>query len=102
MGAAVDRGLAQEGVLPGGLGCITSGLGHPSQDDRLPAVHRTASSCCMPTRWPSPRRTPPAGVVVTAPTCGSSGVLPAVLRYVAGDHGMPRQRRCCAPWPLPA
>ena len=36
-------------------------------------------------RWRSTRRTPSGGRVVTAPTNGAAGVIPAVLRYFR-DH----------------
>jgi len=35
MGAAIEQGLVQEGVLPGGLGVARTGLGDPPQDDDL-------------------------------------------------------------------
>jgi L-serine dehydratase len=33
------------------------------------------------TRWPSTKKTPPVGRVVTAPTNGAAGIVPAVLHY---------------------
>ncbi len=81
MMAAVDRGLATDGVLPGGL-----------------RLRRRARSVFIKARMQSRelRRTgllvayavavaeenAALGEVVTAPTCGSSGVLPAVLKYL--------------------
>ncbi|MBQ5531457.1 MAG: L-serine ammonia-lyase, iron-sulfur-dependent, subunit alpha [Kiritimatiellae bacterium] len=81
MDAAIERGLAADGVLPGGL--------------RLP---RKARSLYIKAKMQSGgmRRTgllaayahavaeenASLGVIVTAPTCGSCGVLPAVLRYM--------------------
>ncbi len=83
MRSSIDRGLRTEGVLPGRLG-----------------VERRAAA--MLQRWGSTRGTPSVGsgeftlasiyaiavaeenadggAVVTAPTCGSAGVLPACLR----------------------
>ena len=86
MMAAIDRGLSSDGVLPGGL--------------RLP---RKARSIYIKARMQSEnlRRTgllvayahavseenAALGEIVTAPTCGSCGVLPAVLRYLRDALG---------------
>lgn len=86
---AVRRGLAAEGVLPGGLGlsrkakllyekrCYNEG-----QDitmNRLIAAYAYAVS----------EENADEHVVVTAPTCGSCGVLPAVMYYMQFDRGFP-------------
>lgn len=86
MMSAVDRGLSADGVLPGGL--------------RLP---RKARSIYIKAKMQSEklRRTgllvayahavseenAALGEIVTAPTCGSCGVLPAVLRYLRDALG---------------
>lgn len=86
MMGAIDRGLAADGVLPGGL--------------RLP---RKARSIYIKAKMQSEklRRTgllvayahavseenAALGEIVTAPTCGSCGVLPAVLRYLRDALG---------------
>ncbi len=81
MGAAVERGLLREGVLPGGLGVAR----------RAWVIHRKMTIAgSAPNRFELlyayalavAEENASGGVVVTAPTCGSSGVLPAVLRYV--------------------
>lgn len=81
MGAAVERGLVQEGVLPGGLGLAR----------RAWVIHRKMTIAgSAPNRFELlyayalavAEENAAGGVVVTAPTCGSSGVVPAVLRYV--------------------
>ena len=86
MMAAVDRGLAADGVLPGGL--------------RLP---RKARAIYLKAKMQaeSMRRTgllvayahavseenAALGEIATAPTCGSCGVLPAVIRYLRESLG---------------
>ena len=78
---AIDRGLKQEGVLPGGLGVSR----------RAWVIHRKMTiDGSAPNRFELlyayalavAEENASGGVVVTAPTCGSSGVTPAVLRYV--------------------
>lgn len=81
MGEAIERGLNNEGVLPGGLGVsrkawafqrktVTAG----AHFDRPGFVSAYALAVA--------EENASGGIVVTAPTCGSSGVVPAVLRYV--------------------
>ncbi|HCS38419.1 MAG TPA: L-serine ammonia-lyase [Anaerolineaceae bacterium] len=78
---SINRGLISEGVLPGGLGVSrrarniyrkieTSGE-KLKKEGFLPAYAlAVAEENAMGER------------IVTAPTCGSAGILPAVLRYV--------------------
>jgi L-serine dehydratase len=82
MQAAIERGLNAEGALPGGLGLARKAWAFYRQiglsggksflsEGFLPAYALAVSE-----------ENASGGVVVTAPTCGSSGVLPAVLRHV--------------------
>ena len=82
MRAAIERGLQAEGVLPGGLGVgrkawmfyrkAAAGGAHLRRPGLLSAYALAVAE-----------ENASGGLVVTAPTCGSSGVLPAVLRYVS-------------------
>jgi L-serine dehydratase len=88
MCAAVERGLAAEGMLPGPLGLYRKArsflrksaiLAPEFANDALLAAYAYAvaeENAC-------------GGCVVTAPTCGASGVLPAVLFHL-------RRRLDCA------
>ncbi|HVN54406.1 MAG TPA: L-serine ammonia-lyase, iron-sulfur-dependent, subunit alpha [Anaerolineaceae bacterium] len=82
MQAAIDRGLRAEGVLPGGLRI----------QRRAWAFYRRAKTSGASFSTPGTiaayalavaEENASGGVVATAPTCGSSGVVPAGLRYVA-------------------
>jgi L-serine dehydratase len=77
----MDRGLNAEGVLPGGLGMPRKALSFyrralmtalPSQRLGLISAYALAVN----------EENASGGRVVTAPTCGSSGTLPAAFRYV--------------------
>ncbi len=81
MSSAIDRGLEQVGVLPGGLGLgrkshifnrKASLYGHQLKDNAKIWAYALAVS----------EENASGGMIVTAPTCGASGVLPAVLRYL--------------------
>jgi L-serine dehydratase len=82
MKLAMNRGLAAEGVLPGGLRlerrarsfhrkALQAGESPLARGARLGAYALAAAE-----------ENAAGGEIVTAPTCGSCGVLPAVLRYV--------------------
>ena len=87
MKAAIERGLSVTGVLPGGLGTqrraqIIYQRKHidespQTRENRLVSAYAFAVS----------EENAAGGVIVTAPTCGSSGVLPAVLRYMQESRG---------------
>ena len=80
MNAAIASGLRHEGVLPGGLN-----LARRAQDVYRKSRHfssdarRTAllSAYALAVN----EENAALGLIVTAPTCGSCGTLPAVLRY---------------------
>jgi L-serine dehydratase len=81
MQAAIERGLQTEGVLPGGLGLprkawvfyrqISVSGRNFLNEGLLPAYALAAAE-----------ENASGGIVVAAPTCGSCGIVPAVLRYV--------------------
>jgi len=81
MDAAIERGLRAEGALPGPLRLgrkaashlrKARGLAEPFRGSGVRAAYALAVS----------EENAAGGRVVTAPTCGASGVLPAVLRYL--------------------
>ena len=86
---AVERGLATEGVLPGGLGVVRKAkylyekrCYNESSDvtmNRLIASYAYAVS----------EENAAENIVVTAPTCGSCGVIPSMLYYMQHDRGFP-------------
>lgn len=78
----IHRGLEAEGVLPGGLGVPrkaasyhvrASGYAGSLKSRGLVYSYALATS----------EENASGGVIVTAPTCGSSGVLPAVLYHLS-------------------
>ncbi len=89
MEAAVERGLRAEGLLPGGLNVIRKAkylyekrCYNESSDvtmNRLIAAYVYAVS----------EENACENVVVTAPTCGSCGVIPGILYYMQHDRGFP-------------
>ena len=91
MQAAVERGLNSEGVLPGALGLPrkaatyyvkASGYKQTLQTRGLVYAYALAVS----------EENASGGTIVTAPTCGASGVLPAVLYHLAKGHNFSETR----------
>jgi len=87
---ALKRGLATEGALPGGLGVARKAL----------SLHRKASMFTPPLQqngllaayaYAVSEENASGGVIVTAPTCGACGVLPAVLHFLAQTIECTRQ-----------
>ncbi|MBY8828020.1 L-serine ammonia-lyase [Hephaestia mangrovi] len=83
MSACIDRGLTQDGVLPGGLGVRRRAR---ALHDRLNARGGPIEPADV-FEWVSlwalavNEENAAGGRVVTAPTNGAAGVIPAVLRY---------------------
>lgn len=78
---AIERGLNNEGVLPGGLGvkrkASTYYVKATGYRDSLQSRGRIYAYALA-----TSEENAAGGVIVTAPTCGSSGVLPAVLYHL--------------------
>ena len=80
MQAAMERGLKAEGVLPGGLGLARKAWAFYRKAN-LSGAHFKRQGILAAYALAVSEENASGGRIVTAPTCGSSGVLPAVLRY---------------------
>ena len=87
MKSSIHEGLVATGVLPGGLGTkrkarILFEKNHidesaQTRENRLVSAYAFAVS----------EQNAGGGVIATAPTCGSCGVLPSVLKYMQDTRG---------------
>jgi L-serine dehydratase len=79
MQEAIERGLATEGRLPGGIGVSRKArsLARKAELFDEPLERRGLLAAFA---FAVAEENAAGGIVVTAPTCGSSGVVPAVLR----------------------
>ena len=88
MCACVERGLTKSGVLPGGLALSRKAqtLYHENTKFEPALMHenRRVSAYALAAAEENAAN----GVVVTAPTCGASGIVPAVLYYMQTDCGV--------------
>ena len=89
MDDAVERGLATEGVLPGGLRLARKACNvHRKALALRQDISRTGLISAY--AYAVAEENAALGIVVTAPTCGSCGVLPAVMRYCRESRPMSR------------
>ncbi len=91
MKSAVERGIEAEGVLPGGLGVRRKAVSY--------YVHAAGYNSSLKSRGlvyayalAVSEENASGGEIVTAPTCGSCGVLPAVLYHLHTSKGFSEQR----------
>lgn len=85
MQSTIETGLQEEGVIPGGL--------HLRSKARQYFVRASSYKASLQSRGlviayalATAERNAMGGTIVTAPTCGSSGVLPAVLYHLKKNH----------------
>ena len=91
MQEAVERGINHEGVLPGQLGLqrkapiyYTKAKGYKANLQSSGLVYAYALAVS--------EENASGGIIVTAPTCGSCGVLPAVLYHLGHNHTFSEER----------
>ncbi len=92
MQAAILRGLTAEGVLPGKLGVLRKAktLFETVDREETPAQMEKRHLCAF--AFATSEENASGGTIVTAPTCGACGVLPAVLFYLSRMHGYSDKR----------
>lgn len=91
MKRAVERGIEAEGVLPGGLGVRRKAVSY--------YVHASGYAGSLKSRGlvyayalAVSEENASGGEIVTAPTCGSCGIVPAVLYHLHTSKGFSEQR----------
>ena len=89
MQEAVCRGLKAEGILPGGLGVTRKARILYETRCYNESADVTMNRVIAAYAYAVSEENADENVVVTAPTCGSCGVLPAVLYYMQHDRGFP-------------
>ncbi len=92
MKAAVERGLEAEGVLPGGLGLQRKALSTYQRTKGLRPGLQSRGYLFAYALAVAEENAASTGSIVTAPTCGAAGVLPAVLYYCYKHHDFTEKR----------
>ncbi|BCR35525.1 L-serine ammonia-lyase [Mariniplasma anaerobium] len=93
MTLAVEKGIHTRGILPGPLKMKRKAydLYHNLREDEYPEIseNRLVSSYAFAVS----EENASGGIIVTAPTCGAAGVLPAVLYYMNQKHKVVTKQR---------
>ena len=96
MKRAIAEGLSQDGVLPGGLNVQRKAryLYTQTPDEKIPALKEFQRIAAY--AYAVAEQNAGNGTVVTAPTCGACGVVPAVLKYAQDTKGFTDDQICRA------
>ncbi len=88
MKQSINEGLSATGTLPGGLGVQRKAkfLYEQELETEVPQVRECRIICAY--AYAVTEQNADNGTIVTAPTCGACGVLPAVLKYVQETRGL--------------
>ncbi len=92
MEQAILQGLTTSGTLPGGLEVERKAqyLWNQRHIDESEATRENRIVCAY--AFAVSEQNASGGTIVTAPTCGSCGVLPAVLKYEQEKRAIPTER----------
>ena len=85
MQSTIEQGLQNEGVIPGGL-CLKRKAATYYVKARSYKPSLQGRCFVMAYALATAEENAAGGMIVTAPTCGSSGVLPAVLYHLKNNH----------------
>ena len=94
MKQAISDGLQAEGVLPGGLNVQRKAkyLYQQKPGENIPALLEFQKIAAY--AYAVAEQNAGNGTIVTAPTCGACGVLPAVLKYAQDVRGYTDEQIC--------
>ena len=94
MKKSIKEGLAAEGILPGGLNVRRRAkeLYETTLAIREPALEEFQKIASF--AYAVAEQNASNGTIVTAPTCGACGVLPAVLKYAQDTKGYTDEQIC--------
>ena len=86
---AIQEGLTHSGVLPGGLNVERKAqyLFNQRHIDERPETRENRLVCAY--AFAVSEQNAGQGTIVTAPTCGACACLPAVLKYMQEEKGLP-------------
>ena len=84
---SVERGLSAEGILPGGLKLTRKAKYLYEKRCHNESLDVAMNRVIAAYAYAVSEENAAENIVVTAPTCGASGVLPAILYYMYHDRG---------------
>ena len=87
----VERGISAEGILPGGLNVRRKAKILYEKRCYNESADVTMNRVIAAYAYAASEENADENIVVTAPTCGSCGVIPAVFYYMEKDRGFPEE-----------
>jgi len=93
MKTSIIRGIASKGVLPGPLKLKRKAPELYSRDPNKEVMEITENRLVSAYAFAVSEENASGGIIVTAPTCGACGVLPAVLYYMHEKHDVITKER---------
>ena len=93
---AIDEGLKAEGVLPGGLNVQRKAKFLYEQEPKINEPSLVEFQRIAAYAYAVAEQNAGNGTIVTAPTCGACGIVPAVLKYAQETKGFTDQEICRA------
>ena len=88
---SIHRGLKADGILPGGLGVARKAKLLFEKRCYNESADVTMNRVIAAYAYAVSEENADENIVVTSPTCGSCGVLPAVMYYMQNDRGFPEE-----------
>ena len=88
---SIQRGLKAEGILPGGLGVARKAKMLYEKRCYNENADVTMNRLIAAYAYAVSEENADEQIVVTAPTCGSCGVLPSVMYHISQDRGFPEE-----------
>ena len=87
----VERGISAEGILPGGLNVRRKAKILYEKRCYNESADVTMNRVIAAYAYAASEENADENIVVTAPTCGSCGVIPAVFYYMEKERGFPEE-----------
>ncbi len=87
----IERGLINEGVLPGSLALQRKASSYYVKASSFSGLLKK-QTLIFSYALAVAEENAAGGIIVTAPTCGSAGVLPAVLFFLKKEFNLPEQK----------
>ncbi|MGM9548412.1 MAG: L-serine ammonia-lyase, iron-sulfur-dependent, subunit alpha [Faecousia sp.] len=94
MKKSIDEGLSKTGVLPGGLNVQRKAKYLYEQNPQVDEPALKEFQMIAAYAYAVAEQNADNGTVVTAPTCGACGVVPAVLKYAQVTKGFTDEQIC--------
>lgn len=96
MQQSVNDGLNKDGVLHGGLNVVRRAKKLIQDTDKKETAQTHEDRIVSAYAFAVGEQNASGGTVVTAPTCGASGVLPSVFRFAMEQNGFSEEEICRA------